>query len=182
MATTQAMFTAGDLDDLPDDGKRYEINEGELVVTPALGIKHQGSALALGAFLYRAQRAGWGKAIIAPADVIFAEHWTTQPDLMFVRRERLDILGSKRLSGPPDLVVEILSPGTRKNDLGWKKRLYARTGVTFYWVVDPKARTVQSYVLREGAYVAEPVLRAGAPLSCPLFPAVVLDDVGELFA
>jgi len=85
------------------------------------------------------------------------------------------------LTGVPDLIVEILSPTTAKDDLTRKLELYESQGVPYYWVVNPERRGVQPYVLRDGKYVAEPFLGPGDQLGCPLFPGIVLDDVGSLF-
>lgn len=80
----------------------------------------------------------------------------------------------------PDLIVEILSPSARNSDRGRKLRIYECFGVEFYWLVDPDARTIQPLVLRGGKYVAEPVLKAGDQLGSPLFPDIVLEDVGSI--
>jgi Uma2 family endonuclease len=166
------LFTAEDLEHLPDDGKRYELFDGELIVSPAPIPQHQGVSWECGNFLAQAVSAGWGRAFAAPIEVHFSSHRVVQPDLLFIRRERLHIIGKKQIEGAPDLVVEILSPRSRKADLGWKLTLYAQGGVPFYWVLDPVARTVRVYRLEEGAYIAEPILRPGQMLTCPLFPGI----------
>ncbi|CAA9571735.1 MAG: hypothetical protein AVDCRST_MAG88-2399 [uncultured Thermomicrobiales bacterium] len=105
----------------------------------------------------------------------------TQPDLIFIRRERLNIIVGDKVRGAPDLVIEVLSPSTRANDLGRKLRLYARAGVPFYWVVDPKRRVVRPFTLMGDGYVEGPTLRPGQELSCQLFPGIAI-DVATLFA
>lgn len=180
MAVRTPVFTYDDLARMPNDGKRYELRDGELVVSPAPTTEHQRVAARIGALLFRAEEAGFGQVFYAPTDVVFGRHKSTQPDLLFVRRERLHIVTRANIQGPPDLIVEILSPGTREDDLGWKMTLYAREGVPYYWVADSDAKTVQPYTLREGGYIAEPTLRPGDTLSCPLFPGITA-DVAWLF-
>jgi Uma2 family endonuclease len=178
MAIKRPLFSAEDLEHLPDDG--YELFDGELIVSPAPIPKHQLTSSECHGLLLTAQRAGWGVVIAAPIEVQFTDLRIVQPDLIFIRRDRLHIIGKKRVEGAPDLVLGILSPGSRKADLGWKLTLYARGGVPFYWVLDPIARTVRIYRLEEEGYVAEPILRPGQTLSCPLFPGITT-DVANLF-
>ena len=103
------------------------------------------------------------------------------PDVVFVCRGRAAIIMEDAVRGAPDLVAEVLSPGTRARDLGPKRRLYQRMGVSVYWVADPAARTVAVHARGEGAAYAEHVLQAGDTLSCPLFPGMEA-PVADLFA
>ena len=104
-----------------------------------------------------------------------------EPDLLYISRERLDVLTDKHVRGAPDLVVEILSPGTRKTDESIKRKLYERFGVREYWVVDPELDTIKIYrrVAEAFARVAEPRVEAGDALTTPLLPdfSVALADV-----
>ena len=181
MVVIKPTFTYEHLAQLPDDGKRYEIVEGELAVSPSPTPQHQDVAFNTATALREAQRAGWGKVYLAPLDVVFDPHNVTQPDLLFIRQERLGIVGETNVQGAPDLIVEVLSASTRGRDLGVKLRLYAHYRVPFYWVVDPEARTVQPYTLAAEGYVEEPALQAGQTLTCPLFPGIAI-DVAALFA
>jgi Uma2 family endonuclease len=147
MTIVQPRLTATDLQDLPDDGKRYELLEGELAVSPAPTRKHQKVAWRVVTFLDRAEAAGFGVGYAAPFEVYFDEYDAAQPDVLFVRADRLDIVREDRIEGAPDLVVEILSPSTRRRDLRVKLHLYARFGVPFYWIIDADATTVQPYSL-----------------------------------
>lgn len=180
MAITMPLYTVEDLEHLPDDGKRYELFDGELIVSPAPIPKHQLTSSRCHGFLFVAESAGWGGVMAAPIDVRFGRYRSVQPDLIFIGRDRLQIIGDRRIEGAPDLVVEIVSPGSRKADLGWKLKLYAEGGVRCYWVLDPAARTVRVYRLEEGAYVAEPILRPGQTLGCPHFPGITT-EVARLF-
>ncbi len=98
----------------------------------------------------------------------------------FIRRDRLHIVQEWRIEGAPDLVVEVLSPSTRRRDLPAKLHIYARFGVPHYWVLDAGARTVQPYELGEAGYAARPLLRPGDTLACALFPGITI-DVADLF-
>ena len=101
------------------------------------------------------------------------------PDLLFISRKRLHLVGPTAIEGPPDLVVEILSPATRSRDLGAKMALYARFGVREYWVVDPVARSISVFVLRDGRY--EPLPQEGGIARSIVLPGLAI-DVAALFA
>ena len=126
---------------LPDE-PRCELLYGRLPVMPTPSLRHQDVV----GLLYRlladfAGRVG-GRAFVAPVDVVLAEHSIVQPDVIYVSSERAGIL-SQRVEGAPDLVVEILSPGTARRDLGEKLRLYAESDVVEYWIVDPALETFE---------------------------------------
>ena len=131
----------------PDDGKRHELIDGEHYVTPSPNTKHQAIVwnliLLIGNYL---QAHPVGRAFSAPLDVVFSDFDIVEPDLLFVSRARQDeILTKQHVRGAPDLVVEIGSPGTRKRDETIKRRLYERSGVDEYWVVDPDSDIVRVY-------------------------------------
>ncbi len=180
MALIEPIFSYEHLAQMPDDGKRYEILEGELVVSPSPKTKHQRAVLNLAATLRTAEQAGYGQVYIAPLDVVFDPYNVTEPDVLFVGSDQLRIVTEDNVQGAPDLVVEVLSKGTRERDFGAKLRLYARYGVSYYWIVDTDAETVQPYVLEGHGYRQEPLLSAGQSLSCPLFPQLSI-DVAEIF-
>ncbi len=172
MALQVPRFTYQDLAQLPDDGKRYELADGELVVSPAPTYDHQRIVWQFSRLLMRAEDAGFGQGVVSPIDVVFGRYATTQPDLLFIGRERLHIIANGRVQGAPDLIIEILSPWTREHDLGWKKTLYAREGVRYYWVVDPIAQSVMSFTFGGGGYAPVAPLSGDAILACPLFPEI----------
>ena len=117
---------------LPDDGKGYEILEGDLAVSPPPNRKHQRPALHLTNFLQKMEDAGYGEVYPAPFDVVFDECNVMEPDVLFIRIDRLSIVTDANVQGAPDLVVEVLSPGTRARDLGVKVHLNARFHVPEY--------------------------------------------------
>lgn len=173
-------FTHEDLRHMPDDGRRYEIIEGELVVSPSPKWRHQRCVWNLAGLLRRAEEAGFGVAVAAPMDVVFSEHSVTEPDLLFIAKERQAIVTEDNVQGAPDLVIEVLSESTRDRDLRSKLHLYAVHGVRWYWVVAPDAEVVRRFELADGAYAEQPTLHAGDVLACPAFPGVEI-DTAEVF-
>ncbi len=137
-------ITWDDVQQLPDDGKRYEAIAGDLYVTPAPSVRHQTISKRLHAALMRLlEEPGHGEVWYAPIGVHFpATGEGVQPDILFVSSERRGIVAPDELKGPPDLVVEIVSPTTAVRDRDLKRRLYERQGVAEYWIVDPEAGAV----------------------------------------
>lgn len=173
-------FTYNDYLLLPED-KRYEILDGELYVVAAPNIKHQRVSRELEAVLLQhTKQNGLGEVFYAPCDVILSEENVLQPDILFVRKERLGIIGEANLQGPPDIVVEILSEGTRRKDLEVKKKIYAHFGVPEYWIVDPEANTVEVLVWSELGYVTAGVHGKNDSLSSPTLPDFKL-ALSEIF-
>lgn len=149
MALSQ--ITWRDVQQTPEDGKRCEAIEGELYVTAAPSIRHQRISARLHVFLHDLLEApGHGIVVAAPVGVEFpATGEGVQPDLVFVADDRRAITHEDWIRGAPDLVIEILSPGTEARDRGVKLKLYRRHGVGRYWIVDPEAETVGEIDLRE---------------------------------
>src|SRR5687767_9019422 len=143
---TSTRLTYEDYLELPDDGKRYELIAGELILNPAPIPRHQLVAgnlyLAIRNYL---DQHDLGKVIGSPIDVVLADDVVLQPDLIIIRRERLSIIGAKNLEGAPDVVIEVLSDGTRRKDEIVKRKLYARYGIAEYWIVDPSVEAVKIY-------------------------------------
>lgn len=142
---------------LPEDNGHYHaLLDGELEVTPAATPQHQIIVGRLFRLLdaYVSERK-LGEVLLSPVDVIFDERNATQPDIAFIRAGRLGIIGPKNIRGAPDLAVEVLSPTTRRLDLGKKKEIYARFAVPSYWIVDPKAERVDFLRHEAGAYALE---------------------------
>lgn len=127
-----------------DDGLRHEIIDGEHYVTAAPNLGHQDLIgrlhLSIGAFVE--DRPERGRIFLSPCDVVFSFHDIVEPDLIFVAPDQLGILTEKNIQGTPALVVEVLSPSTRKRDREIKRKLYDRAGVREYWLVDPESHVV----------------------------------------
>ncbi len=145
-------------------------------------MRHQRIVQKVNALLIEAERAGAGIVLTAPTDVVLDPDLNAlEPDLLFIARERLDeIVTEANVQGAPDLVVEVLSPGSAGRDLGRKRQVYARYGVRHYWVVDPYAESLRVHTLETGGYGPPAVLEGGQPLGCPLFPGVTM-PVAQLF-
>lgn len=131
----------------PDDGKRHELIDGEHYVTPSPNTRHQRISgrlhLLIGNWL---EAHPVGQLFYAPFDVVFSNFDVVEPDLLYMSNARAaEILTVKHVAGVPELVIEIGSPGTRKRDETLKRRLYERTGVTEYWVVDPDLDAIRVY-------------------------------------
>ena len=149
MATTShfdARLTCDDLARMPDDGMRHEIIDGVHYVTPAPAVRHQVLAMRLGTAISNYLEINLiGVVLAAPVDTVFTRWDVVEPDLLFVADDQRSIMTEPNVQGAPALVAEVLSPGTKKRDLGVKKDLFERGGVREYWIVDPKANTVTIY-------------------------------------
>jgi Uma2 family endonuclease len=123
-----------------------------------------------------------GALFAAPLDVKFSIYSVVQPDLLFVCQERAEIVTEDYIDGAPDLVIEILSPSNRAQDLVKKAALYAQHGVTEYWIVDPESETISVNILQGGRYI-EVASRGGVAQSTVLpglaIPAVDIFSVPD---
>jgi Uma2 family endonuclease len=147
-----APFTYQDYARLSDD-RRYEVIGGKLLLTPSPRTWHQRVSLNLTiALVEHVREHDLGEVLEAPCDVVLSETDVVQPDILFIRKDRLDIIGEKFVSAAPDLLVEILSPGTKTRDRKLKFRLYARFGVRELWIVDAPERSVEVYVNAGGRF------------------------------
>lgn len=150
----QGKWTYEDYRRLPDDGWIYEVIEGELYMSPPpIPIHQENSGNLYVAFHNYAKKHDAGKVYDAPIEVILA-NWANpvQPDIVFITKERLHIVKRSRIEGAPDIVVEVLSPSNWLTDRREKFEIYAKAGVREYWIVNPNARTIELFVLREGRY------------------------------
>ena len=181
MAVISPKLTYEDLLETPDDGKRYEIIDGELFVSASPILPHQKAVgYFFARFLLPAEEAGLGTAFGREVDVVFDQHTVVEPDAIFILAEHSHIMAEAMVQGAPDIVVEALSPSTSRRDLGIKKQLYAREGVPWYFVLDAKRKTVQPFELRAGVYHDLPELGEGDTLACPLLPGISV-PVAALF-
>ena len=155
--------TYDDLLAMPEDGNRYELIFGEIVMPPSPTSKHQYALSELNDLFKRYAHAHrLGRVFFAPFDVRFSVHNVVQPDLFYVRRERIRIDKGNYVDDAPDLIVEVLSPSNRAQDIVRKAALYTQFGVPEYWIVDPDAETIAVNELREGQYVHIPNRRGFA--------------------
>jgi Uma2 family endonuclease len=169
-------LTYEDYVELPDDGRRYEILDGELAVSPAPGTRHQGVSGNLAFILHgHVREHRLGRVYAAPIDVILSRRTIVQPDLVFVAAGRESIITERAIEGHPDLVVEILSPDSSRRDRVAKARLYARLGIRHYWIVDPVARTLEAYEVVGRKYRRVAIHQGAAKVRTAPFPELEID-------
>lgn len=177
-------LTYADYAALPDDGRRYELIDGELFEMAAPSTRHQDLVLRLGAtFLDHVRRHG-GRVYVAPCDVVLSDTVTVQPDVVYLSEADAHRITAPNIQGPPTLVVEVLS--VARHDLVRKRELYARFGIVEYWVVHPDADRVEVFRIDTAptaglAYAKPVVLEPGDRLSTDLVPGLEI-DLGELLA
>jgi Uma2 family endonuclease len=168
---------------IPEDGQRHEIIDGEHYVSPAPFVPHQDLLVEL-TYRFKAflNTHHLGRLLIAPTDVLLSVHDIVQPDLLFVSKERAEIVELENLKGAPDLVVEILSKGTRRLDERIKLDAYERCGVREYWLFDRFRKGVQVWERAEEGFRQRPFLAAAAGdvLTSPLLPGLEL-PLAEIF-
>lgn len=179
MAAADRRLTYADFLLFPDDGKRHEIIDGVHYVTAAPNPGHQELVgrlyLAIGNHL--AARRHQGRVFLSPLDVVMSNHDVVEPDLLFVAGDQQTILTATNVQGAPALLVEVLSPSTRRRDEGIKRQLFDRVGVREYWLVDPTVRRVVVFRRADdGSLQAAQNLRCdmGAHLTTPLLPDFTL--------
>ncbi|CAN5864405.1 Uma2 family endonuclease [soil metagenome] len=177
-ATDRTRMTYSDLLALPDDGLRHELIDGEHVVTPAPVSRHQ-IILAnlfrmIGSYTHATK---CGVTLFAPSDIVFTDYDVVEPDLMYFSTVRYtQVVTEKNAQGAPDLVVEILSPGTRRRDEGTKRRLYERMQVGEYWTVDPMREIITIHRLTGGRYSGSELSfgNSESTMTTPLWPGLAI--------
>ncbi|WP_394995277.1 Uma2 family endonuclease [Emticicia sp.] len=130
----------------PPDSGNFELLNGRIFFMASPKPSHQEISSLLNTYLgiYIISNK-LGKLFAAPMDVVFSEHDTFQPDLLFITKERLNIIGENKIEGTPDLVVEILSPSNDNNEMSYKKHIYESTGVKEYWLINVEKQTLTLY-------------------------------------
>jgi len=159
------------------DEPRCELILGRFYLSPSPSPLHQVVVSILWKHLDRIAGHAGGLAFLAPLDVRLADHSVVQPDLIYLSAAGRSLVG-ERIDGAPDLLVEVLSPGTARRDRGEKLSLYAQSGVREYWVVDPHERQVEFLVNEGGRFVVS--VPAGNEHRSPALPEIHL-DLAELW-
>ena len=180
MVNRNVRYKYRDYIDLPEsEEKRYELIDGELYMLPSPTPKHQ---QILGTLLvsfaeFVADRA-LGTVLIAPLDVVLSDEDVLQPDVLYISTARQSIVTDQNIRGAPDLVVEVLSPGTADRDRTIKRARYLKFGVREYWIVDPETRTIE--VLKAGQTDSETVrvFSEGTSAISPLLEGLTIDVTG----
>jgi len=155
---------------LPNDGRRYEIHEGDLSVSLTPSPWHQLISGNLMVALHSHVNARGLGQVFPPLDVILSDTTIVQPDIVFVGADRLERISERGIEGAPTLVVEILLPRTRQIDRYVKTRLYARHGIPYYWMVDRDAHGVECYTLDDSNYTLSAWLTGDQTLDSAPFP------------
>lgn len=169
------VMTYDDYLHLPNDGRRYEILEGELFVSPAPVTKHQRISRNLLTILHQHTcQHKLGEVFSSPTDVILSRTNVVEPDLLFVSNDRKKIITEKNIQGAPDLMVEILSETSEEQDRTAKKQIYARHGVKEYWLIDPNTETLEVYKLNARTRIFQHTATYQSDESCQssLFPGL----------
>jgi len=146
-------YTYEDYAKLPE-GAPYQLIGGELIMTPAPTPYHQYIRGNIYSVLKEfVEGNNLGQVYYSPIDVYFEETETYQPDIIFISKERLDIIKETKIEGAPDLIIEILSPATAYYDLKKKFKIYEKHGVKEYWIVDPEEKSIEIYINKEQKFI-----------------------------
>lgn len=164
-------LTYEDYASLPDDGNRYELDDGQLeLMSPGASSKHQ--AISGRMLIELTQTCESDYVILQDVDVILSQREVRRPDLIMINRNRLHLLTVRGVEGPPDLVVEILSPYSLRRDKVKKRRSYAKYGIPEYWIVDPVSYVLEQYRLAGEQYELEEVYTGDEVIRSELLPCV----------
>lgn len=164
---------------LPEDGNRYEVVDGKLECMAGPRVDHQSVVVTLVHFFKTACTNDY-YIYVAPLDVILSEVDVRQPDLTMVHRSRGHIITKRGIEGAPDLVVEAMSPGSRKRDKVDKILTYAKYGVAEYWIIDPVSRTLEQYTLQDNSYKLNNFFEGDEIVGSNRFPCIGF-KLSELF-
>jgi Uma2 family endonuclease len=182
-AKVDPILTVADLDLMPDDDNRYELFEGEVFVSRAPGLPHQRVLTNL-LVLFELHLKKHPLARVWPnPGVIFDNFNAAIPDIVIVSNEHIEAIASgEKVTGAPDLVIEIVSPGVEneRRDRTVKRQAYSKFGVREYWVVDRYQQTIEIYRLAEGQLMLATTLATNNQLSTPLLPEFTV-QVGQIF-
>ena len=151
-------------------GVRLELVDGEIAVSPSPIPDHSYVIAALCTILKIYVDDNNLGTVLMDVDTIFGEHDVRRPDIFYFAKAREHLIGEKCIEGPPDLAIEVISPGNERTDRRDKFKLYAEGKVKYYWIVDPKQKTIESYVLRGGKYVGRVRGSGSDVVKLPPFP------------
>jgi Uma2 family endonuclease len=164
-------YRRDDYEALPDE-PRCELIFGRFQVSPSPSLIHQFIVSFLLHEFFEIASENGGLALVAPMDVYLAEHSVVQPDLLYIGRQRRSI-AQERIEGAPDLLVEVLSPGSGRRDRDEKMRLYAETGVGEYWIIDPAERQIEFLINAGDRFMVQGL--QGSVYQSPRLPEVRLN-------
>ncbi len=166
---------------LPDDGRRYEVVQGVLMMSPAPEVSHQGIIQRISRYLdERIFTPHLGLVLTGPTDVKLAIDTVVQPDVLVLLKEHLARIQEKHIAGNPDLAVEVISPGSATYDRLVKYHVYEQAGVPEYWLVNSKKQTVEVFVLEGSQYRSPGALHGEQLLQSKVIPEPAI-PVGQFF-
>jgi Uma2 family endonuclease len=176
MGAVRTVLTYEDYVGLPNDGRRYEIHDGELSVSPTPTFRHQQIvARLLGMLRGHVAAHDLGEVVPSPITVVLSDTSVVEPDIVYIAKDRLDLVSARgTIDGAPTLAIEIVSPSTARIDRQTKKQLFERYGVPWYWIVDADARCIDVHQAASGSY--GPADRRSEHLAdLPPFPGLTID-------
>jgi Uma2 family endonuclease len=171
---TSLAITVHDYLEMREGPPYYQLIEGELAMSPSPNWRHQEIAIAIAEIIrsFLRKKGLRGRVFVAPLDVILNDFNVFQPDVLYFSEEKASILGERCIEGAPDFVVEILSDSTAHFDRGPKRKIYARTGVSELWIVNPELKEIGVYDLPEDSETPKATYRGKDKFSSPLFPGL----------
>ena len=176
-------FTYEDYVQLPEEpGYRFEVLEGCLFKDPSPVTRHQRCSIRLQGFLidYFHSADPGGEILSAPLDVILSERTVLQPDLLYIPSHSAEVLDHPYIDIPPEMVIEILSQSTARKDRIHKMDVYRKAKIPHYWIVDPDAKTIEAFALREDHYALLSAACDDEPFQHPDFPDMEI-PLGQVF-
>lgn len=165
------LLTVADLELMPDDGNRYELIEGEMIVTRAPGVQHQFILANLIHILKSYEEEHLIGKVVPTPGVIFDQHNSVIPDLVFLTNRQVEGVGDgPHIHEAPELAVEIVSPGREnaRRDRVVKLQIYSKFSVKEYWVADPETSALEIYRLTEGALTLAATLTGEDEITSPV--------------
>lgn len=176
MKAVDPRVSFAELEQWPDDGRRYELYEGEVIVVPAPNWRHQRVSTNVFEILKEYERRSGGGVVLAPFDIILSDYDVLQPDVVFfgaAKRSQLD--PSEGAHIVPDLAVEVLSRSTEARDRGRKMALLGRYGLPEYWLVDPVRKTLEIYTNHAGTLTQVAQFEPGDEVASPTLTGLTAD-------
>jgi len=167
------VITRHDYEEMPEGPPYFQVIEGSLVMSPSPNTFHQDIVVNLCHILRRyLERKPIGVVCVAPLDVYLGDTNIYQPDVIFISDSRRSILTERGVESAPDLVVEILSPGTARYDKDAKRKVYARSGVKEFWIIDPEVKTIQVFEPNRNSETPIATHDAAGIFKSPLLPGL----------
>jgi Uma2 family endonuclease len=171
MGMVKPRVSYADLERMPEDGRRYELYDGEVCVVPSPILRHQIVVQRLWWLLDDYARVNGGLAVMSPMDVVFSQFDVVQPDIVFIAASKLKTVSlDSRIHQVPDLAIEVLSSSTAPNDRGRKMRMFHHYGVLEYWIADPVGETIEIYSRAVGEYALARRVSGGAMARSAVVP------------